>query len=123
MGKNKTEQLFAKVAREAGLQVHPPRPIRIESPVESRRGELTKVVTTPDFYVVEPDSGQSAHVEVTNGSGNNEHKQAQKRVVEAAGVNNYVVLTGDQVASIDVQVNAYNKRALLIAMLGWYQIG
>lgn len=122
MTKNRTEQLFEKVAREVGLQIHQPHPIRINYPVENRFGEIRKVVTTPDFFVVEPMSGQTAHVEVTNGSGNNSHKHAQQRVVDAAGIDNYIMLTGDQVAMVDQQPTYVEKRSLLIGLLGWYLV-
>ena len=57
------------------------------------------------------------HVEVTNGSGNNPHKKSQQRVDEAAGVENYVQLTGDEVSAIANEENPKKKRQLITKLL------
>ncbi len=94
------EILFEQEALKAGLDVQQPRSIRIDQPVRNSGGKKGKVVTTPDFFVVNPDNGLGTHVEIVNGTGANEHKAAQRRVVEQAGVNNYVQVTGHEVVAI-----------------------
>lgn len=119
MAKGKSvEQLFVSFAVSAGFVVEPPRPIRIKTPVENRNGLLTKTVTLPDAYVIDPQSQRTAHVEVTNGCGCNEHKEAQMRVVEAAGVSNYYVLTGNQVRELGI-IPEIDRYAAICDIFGW----
>lgn len=111
------EILFEQEASRAGFDVQQPRSIRIDEPVENSGGKKGKVVTTPDFFVVNPDTWQGTHVEIVNGTGANEHKAAQRRVVEQAGVKNYVQVTGHEVTAIQEANTVKEKRLLLLQIL------
>jgi len=112
--RNRTEVNFARLAGEAGFMVMQPRSIRIEEPVNDKNGVLKKIVTSPDFYVVVPDLDQGVHVEVTNSSGDTPHKQAQQRVVDKAGVTNYVVVSGEQIKEMADLITVEEKYRFLI---------
>jgi len=116
----KTEKQFRSHARDAGLGVEDPKIIRSPYPVEDKRGETKKVVTLPDSFVTDPNSNQCAHVEVTNGGGNTPHKQAQLRVTEAAGVDNYFQLSGDQIEALE-NLTPDEKYQLLAEYFNWVQ--
>lgn len=113
------ERLFEKEAVAAGFVVRQPRSIRISEPVKNSGGKKDKVVTTPDFLVVNPDNGSEAHVEIVNGRGGGDHKAAQMRVVEAAGVKNYAQITGHEVYAIKNARTVEEKRYLLLKILYW----
>lgn len=111
------ERLFEQEATFAGLNVLPPKSIRIDRPVENSGGKKGKVVTTPDCFVVNPENEKGVHVELVNGRGGGEHKAAQKRVVEAAGIKNYVQVTGHEVIEVKEAETVEKKKALLLKML------
>ena len=98
--RNSNESLFEQIATHSGFCVLQPRSIRINDPVVDKCGIKRKIVTTPDWYVVDPASRQGVHVEVTDSSGCTPHKDAQRRVVEKARISNYVVVTGDQIQQL-----------------------
>lgn len=119
MPKQRTfEKFFAKQAQEAGFMVEQPRSIRIQTPVLDKNGERNKYVTTPDYMIKDPRTGQEFHVEVTSSSGNTPHKAAQQRVVEAAQVKNYRVITGDDILQLEELLNPDQKYILLAQLLG-----
>lgn len=111
------EILFEQEALKAGFDVQQPRSIRIDEPVENSGGKKGKVVTTPDFFVVNPDNGLGTHVEIANGTGANEHKAAQRRVVKQARVENYVQVTGYEVTAIQEASTVEEKKLLLLQIL------
>lgn len=95
------ERRVYDLAQKAGFTVtRDSPPIRCETPVLDKNGLYRKRITNPDLFVKNND-GRTMFVEVTMGEGNNERKAAQKRVVEAAGVTNYVLLTGSQIEQIE----------------------
>lgn len=63
------ERSFEEEATLAGLIVQQPKSIRIDKPVENSGGKKGKVVTTPDFFVINPENGKGGHVEIVNGRG------------------------------------------------------
>jgi len=86
--------------------------------VANHNGKIDKVVTYPDFYVTDPKTKQSVHVEIGNGKNhNNGHKASQMRVVEKAGVDNYIQLTGQQVKELKKTKNKKEVESLLRRML------
>lgn len=115
--KKDSEALFKQAITGSGFTAEDPRVIVSLEAVKDKQGKKRKTKTLPDFYVVDKKSGQGVHVEVTNGSGNNPHKKAQQRVVEAAGVENYVQLTGDEVSAIANEENPKKKRQLITKLL------
>jgi len=112
--RNTAETKFSRLATEAGFEVQQPHAIRIENPVADKNGELKKMVTSPDFYVVIPYTGQGIHIEVTDSSGDTPHKQAQQRVVDEAGVTNYLVICGDQIEQLATLMTAEEKYNFLL---------
>lgn len=112
--RNRTEIVFEKMAQEAGFDVQQPHSIRVKNPVADKNGKLRKTVTSPDFYVVIPKTGQSVHVEVTDSSGDTPHKQAQQRVVDEAGVKNYLVICGDQIEQLSNFMTPEEKYSFLL---------
>lgn len=117
MSKKDSELIFKRGIKGAGFRVEQPRIIVSPQAVKDRNGNKKKTKTLPDFYVVDEESGQGVHVEVTNGSGQNEHKQSQKRVAKAAKVENYVQLTGAEVEAIDKEKDLKKKRQLVKSLL------
>ena len=79
---------------------------------------LTKTVTLPDAFVIDPETKKTAHVEVTNGRGCNEHKEAQMRVVLEAGIVNYFMLTGDEVKKLG-EVPEVDRYTALCQLFKW----
>jgi hypothetical protein len=114
------EIIFEEQAKIAGFIVEQAKPIRIKKSeaVENHNGKKDKVVTYPDFYLTDPQTGQSVHVEIGNGKNhNNGHKASQMRVVEKAGVENYVQLTGQQVKELKKTKGKKEIESLLRRML------
>jgi len=114
------EIIFEEQAKTAGFIVEQAKPIRIKKSeaVENHNGKMDKVVTYPDFYVTDPKTKQSVHVEIGNGKNhNNGHKASQMRVVEKAGVDNYIQLTGQQVKELKKTKNKKEVESLLRRML------
>ena len=116
---NRYETGFKTDARNAGFIVRPAKLIECKEPVEDRYGELNKTATTPDCILIDPQTGRQMHVEITSGSGESPHKEAQKRVIEAAGVHNYCVVKGDHVKELHEKPDKATKRAFLLALFGW----
>ncbi len=114
-----TERLFRKNAKAIGLDVQEGKPIRSPEPVANKLGDNLKKVTVPDFYLVDRNTGLEMHVEITSGKGGGSHKQAQRRVVAAAGVENYVQIAGEDVLKIDAEPIVGRKKSILFALLGW----
>ena len=114
-----TEDNFKNAALAAGFDIQPSPSIRSPYPVTDKHGDESKVVTQPDWYVVNPQTGKGMYVEVTNGNGSTEHKAAQLRVARAAGVENYQVVTGDQVEILHRLKSRKDKRTFLMALFGW----
>ena len=100
------ETIFAEQAAAAGFIVEQAGSIRIDQPVENYNGKKGKVVTNPDFFVINPENNQD-----------NGHKAAQMRVVEKAGVENYVQLTGHQIHELQEAKTNQEIKSLLINML------
>lgn len=114
------EIIFEEQAKVAGFVVEQAKPIRIKKTeaVENHNGKKDKVVTYPDFYLTDPKTGQSVHVEISNGKNHdNGHKASQMRVVEKAGVENYVQLTGQQVKELKKTKDKKEIESLLRQML------
>ena len=109
------EKRFSKILSKTYLEVNRDCPsIRCDNcPVENKNGDLLKKVTKPDCYVCDPKTKQGMYVEITNGNGNGKHKKAQRRVVEAAGVNNYFVLTGDHMNQLE-EVDTAEEALVLV---------
>src|SRR3990167_4465081 len=108
------ERKFAIAAIEAGLEVKTGPSIRCKQPVEDKTGRKRKTVTQPDFTIVDPSDPKSPlHVEVTNGKCTSPSKQAQRRVVEQARVDNYVQLSGDAVEELASAETPQSKRTFL----------
>ncbi|MBU1033875.1 hypothetical protein KKI22_02885 [Patescibacteria group bacterium] len=116
------EKKFKKNARIAGFLVEEPRPIVADQAVEDRNGKIRKIKTLPDCFIIEPINRLSMHVEITNGSGNNNHKAAQQRVVKAAGIKNYMMLTGNQVEEFCEKETPADKRLFLLTIFGWLNL-
>ncbi len=119
LGSNKTERLFYRVVHETGLDVRLSTSIRSPIPVEDKHGEIKKTVTTPDFIVEDTVSQKWMYVEVTQGSGSWSSKAAQERVVQAAGVENYIQLTGRQIEQLVAEEKAELRKLLIIAFFNW----
>jgi hypothetical protein len=119
MPRNLIEKLFYHGAEDAGLDIQDPPSIKCDKPVADKEGRFRKTKTTPDFSIYDPSTGNSALIEVTNGSGNTPHKRAQQAVVDEAGVDNYYQLTGDQVRGFYNEPTPERKRSFLWALLGW----
>lgn len=120
LGQNRTEKLFylSVVDVCSSIQYNPS--IRSPYPVADRYGVVRKVVTTPDFLLTFPDGAQM-YVEITKGSGDLPAKAAQQRVVDAAGITNYVQLTGDQVSLLSATPTPFEKTQLLYGYFGWIE--
>lgn len=114
-----TEKIFIKHAKQAGFIVEKPRVITIAKPVENREGKIKKIKTVPDCFIIDPQTRNTMHIEITNGAGQNTHKMAQKRVVEAAGVKNYTVMTGNQIKELCKKISKEEKRIFLLTIFGW----
>ena len=94
--RDKAEKEAARLLILAGLHVFPGRSIRSKHPVANKNGDIKKTVHHPEFYVEDPATGWFKHVEVTNGNGILPSKQAQARVVKAAGLGaRYCVFDAD----------------------------
>lgn len=113
------EKSFIRAVEEAGLIVEPAPAIRCQEPVMDRCGEVKKTVTLPDCFVRNPRDNRNIHVEITKGNGDNPHKKAQRRVVKAAQVDNYIQVTGDQIAVLFSLVSPELKRQFLEQLFGW----
>ena len=121
LGQNKTERLFASSVLQAGFTIEKQPSIRCKTPVENRFGAFNKIVTNPDYLVIDPESNRRMYVEVTKGSGDWPSKAAQLRVVQAAGVSNYLQLTGDQVEALAQESSSESIRARLFDLFHWNQ--
>lgn len=119
MGINETERLFASSVLRAGFTVQRSPSIRCLTPVIDRNGEKKKIVTTPDFLVTDPETKRSMYVEVTQGNGAWDSKKAQMRVVEAAGIDNYRQLTGDQIQTLLEAPTPEAIRTILYELFQW----
>lgn len=115
--KDPTERQLALDAFHAGLMVYPGRRITSPHPVQDRNGEVKKTATTPDLFVIDP-TELSEHIEVTRGNGNSPHKQAQLRVVAAAGIDNYSLVKGNQAWFLSI-IPKHKKRAFFGILFGW----
>lgn len=118
-GGDLTERRFSHTTQETGLEVLPSPSIRAPYPVADRYGNVKKVVTHPDFLVRDSDAGLESFVEITTSSGDLPAKEAQRRVVAAAGIENYVVLTGDDVDLLEQTFPPEVRKQLLFWMFGW----
>jgi hypothetical protein len=114
---NRKERLFALNAHLAGFAVLPGRPIESPKPVADRWGFLKKRKTVPDFEIIDPQSHQTWHIEVTNGRGKNNHKLAQQNVAIEAGKGNYMQVTGREIDFIDL-IPLNKKRIFMQILLG-----
>lgn len=117
--RNSLEIIFEEQAKAAGFIVEQAGSIRIKQPVENYNGKKGKIVTNPDFFVINPETGEGVYVEIGNGKNNkdNGHKAAQLRVVEKAGVENYVQLTGYQINELQEAKTEEEIKSLLMQML------
>ena len=98
IGTDRTEKLFFQAIQELNsFSIKTSPSIRSPFPVADKSGIIRKTVTQPDFLVTRLETGQTMFVEITTSSGNLPAKEAQLRVVQAAGVSNYIQLSGDQV--------------------------
>ena len=115
------EKRFSKILSKTYLEVNRDcSSIRCDNcPVENKNGDLLKKVTKPDCYVWDPKKERGMFAEITNGIGDNKHKRAQRRVVEAAGVDNYFVLTGDHMNQLEEVDSAEEILDLVFNWFGW----
>lgn len=118
-GSNETERVFASTVLRAGLIVEPSPSIRCKQPVLNKRGVPVKTVTTPDYLVTDPISTKTMYVEVTHGNGSWPSKKAQKRVVLAAGIENYIQLTGNQIQTLLNAPTPEAIRSQLFELFHW----
>ena len=93
MGDTPTAKRFYNILVQCGF-TPTEKPIRIKNPVADKNGHIKKTVHVPDFYV-EDDRVGKMYFEVTQGSGNTQSKEAQRRVVDAANITNYQIIDGD----------------------------
>ncbi|MBI3385576.1 hypothetical protein HY031_00660 [Candidatus Gottesmanbacteria bacterium] len=119
LGENKAERAFAEAAIKAGLEIRRSPSIRCDPPVEDKNGDPKKTVTTPDFQVFDRELEKSMFVEVTQGDGKLSSKAAQLRVAIQADIENYIQLTGDQIAALSLASTSEKKRELLRTFFGW----
>jgi hypothetical protein len=118
VGRDHTERLFYRVVSSLGLKIEISPSIRSPYAVADKNGEIRKVVTQPDFLVTDVPMERSMYVEITTSSGDLDAKRAQQRVVEAAGITNYIQLTGDQVHALSLQQGTPSQ-FLLFSYFGW----
>lgn len=118
-GQNETERKFVQAMEGTGLGVFPGGCIECDPPVENKNGKEVKSKTSPDFRVIDEESGREMYVEVTKGNGDTPHKEAQQRVVDQAGVNNYIQLTGCEVDSLMLAESPEEVRRMVFEWFGW----
>lgn len=116
LGRDPTEKEFSIIAQNAGFEVRPPRSIRCEKPVRVKGRQ--KTVTTPDFEVIDPETGKRGYVEVTKGNGQWPSKKAQRLVAERAGIENYVQITGEGLERLK-RAEPGKRKELLEEMIRW----
>ncbi len=116
--KDMAERQFALCVLAAGLKIAYGPSIRCNPPVPDKNGDQKKVVTKPDFLVIDPPTKREAFVEVTHGNGDAASKEAQRRVVAQAGITNYYLVTGNSVALL-VTLPNNQKRTRLNVLLKW----
>lgn len=97
--------------------------IECDPPVKNKKGDKVKRVTTPDFQVYDEVSDRVMYVEVTKVNGDTPHKKAQRRVVEQAGVDNYIVLTGAEIQLLQEIADVEEVESLLTCWFGWEMDG
>lgn len=111
------EKLFAREAKAAGFKVRRSPAIKIDEPVADKRGKVRKRCTVPDWLIKDRRTGREFFIEITNGAGNNPHKEAQQRVIDAAGIENYRVITGHRLEMLRQALTAEQKYLLLMSFL------
>lgn len=116
---NRRENEFIDEARSAGLDVYQSPAIPCPYPVENKYGEITKVKTVPDCIVIDEKLAAYFYVEVTNGGASTSHKKAQMRVVEAAGIQNYAVITSTEIEYLKLLSEPQQKLGYLRYLFGW----
>ena len=114
-----TERLFATLAAESGFEVSTSPSIYCHPPVANKHGDPVKSKTTPDFFLTHQRSRRQMYVEVTQGGGGGRHKAAQQRVVEAAGVENYIQIRGDEIAALAALLTPEAREAFLLQLFNW----
>jgi hypothetical protein len=123
-GVNATEQLFCWQVLLAGLSISEAPAISIPEPVKNKEGKRKKRVTQPDFLVIndkrEGSSYGEVFVEVTKGGVLKPSKLAQLRVAVAAGIENYVQLSGTDVQRL-IDAEDIDKLRVLKEMLGFFE--
>lgn len=119
IGRDKTEKLFFQAIQELNsFSINTSPSIRSPFPVADKLGVIRKTVTQPDFSVTRLETGQTMFVEITASSGNLPAKEAQLRVVQAAGVSNYIQLSGDQVHMLSELASEARLR-VVFQLFGW----
>jgi hypothetical protein len=121
--KNPSERAFSLNAIAAGFLLFDPPPIYCNPPVPDKNGDIKKTITKPDFEVVDPTFHLSMLVEVTNGGGHEAHKLTQRLVVEQAGVENYTLITGNQITQLQKAASRSEKREILFEFFNWNPYG
>ncbi len=120
LGQDKFEREFSVQAVLAGFMVQLSPSISCEEPVADKNGEVKKTKTTPDFLVTNQATNEVMFVDVTRGSGCSPSKFAQKRVVAAAGVENYRKVTGEILELLMSISEPAGKRAVLLQLFDWF---
>ena len=121
IGTDRTEKLFFLAIQQLDSFFIDTSPsIRSPFPVADKSGVIRKTVTQPDFLVTRLETGQTMFVEITASSGNLPAKEAQLRVVQAAGVTNYIQLSGDQVHTL-LWLAPEARLSELFQLFGWIQ--
>jgi hypothetical protein len=125
-GVNATEQLFCWQVLLAGLLISEAPAISIPEPVKNKEGKRKKRVTQPDFLVINDkregfsdEEVEEVYVEVTKGGVLKPSKLAQLRVAVAAGIENYVQLSGTDVQRL-IDAEEIDKLRVLKEMLGFF---
>lgn len=102
-----------------GLKFHLLHLYYCHPPVADKHGEPVKSKTTPDFFLTHQTSRRQMYVEVTQGGGGGRHKAAQQRVVEAAGVENYIQIRGDEIATLATLLTPEAREEFLLQLFNW----
>ncbi|MBP9781311.1 hypothetical protein KBC89_01510 [Candidatus Woesebacteria bacterium] len=119
IGTDKTERMFFQAIYELDFITITTSPsIRSPHPVADKNEVVKKTVTQPDFLITRLETGQTMFVEITASSGNLPAKEAQLRVVQAAGVTNYIQLSGDQVHMLS-KLTPEARLKVIFQLFGW----
>lgn len=119
LGITPTEIEFIRQAEMAGLIVVESPRIYCQKPVASSHSGKTIKSTLPDCVAIDPYLPNFTYVEVTDGNKSTGHKKAQRRVIKAAKVQNYVVVTENELSRLISYEEPELKLAYLYNLFGW----